>query len=163
METNSTANQRQVAGTHYRASYQHWDFVADTGMGYFEGQITKYVSRHRKKNGPQDLEKAQHFLEKLAELNKGSLHRPCRRVGGWLHRLGLYLRGGLCSVERRARDRTDHFVRTNGLSPLEAEVIRRVVEWETYADLLALFWYMDNLRNAYAEEGGATSAYTGQD
>lgn len=62
------ANSRQVGGAHYQAPYQHWDLVADAGLGYFDGQATKYVSRWRKKNGIQDLQKAQHFLQKYAEV-----------------------------------------------------------------------------------------------
>jgi len=65
---NSEANTTQVGGAHYRTEYQHWDLVWDTGMGYFPGQITKYVSRHSKKNGLQDVRKAAHFAAKYAEL-----------------------------------------------------------------------------------------------
>lgn len=61
------ANETQVGGTHYRTEIQHWDYVLANGLGYFEGQITKYVTRWRKKNGLQDLEKARHFLDKLIE------------------------------------------------------------------------------------------------
>jgi len=64
-ETKPSANDRQVGGKHYASAYQHWDFVLDAKLGYFEGQITKYLSRHRKKNGLQDAEKALHFAEKL--------------------------------------------------------------------------------------------------
>ena len=78
----SNANTKQVAGDHYRSedsTYQHWDLVADTGMGYFEGQITKYVARWRKKNGKQDLEKALHYAQKMQELILA--HRyPLRQV-----------------------------------------------------------------------------------
>lgn len=65
------ANNYQIAGQHYREvnpDYQHWDLVADTGMGYFEGQITKYIARWRLKGGRQDLEKAYHYFTKLREL-----------------------------------------------------------------------------------------------
>ena len=63
-----TANDTQVGGNHYkRMKIQHWDFAISNNMGYMEGQITKYISRWRDKNGLQDLEKAQHFLEKLIE------------------------------------------------------------------------------------------------
>ena len=61
------ANEIQVAGDHYRTPTQHWDYVIANDLGYFEGQITKYVTRWRKKNGLQDLHKARHFLEKLIE------------------------------------------------------------------------------------------------
>ena len=67
----SAANTHQVSGEHYRAlnaQLQHWDLVAETGMGYFEAQITRYVARWRRKAGRQDLEKALHYADKLTEL-----------------------------------------------------------------------------------------------
>lgn len=64
----SEANTRQVGGAHYKSGYQHWDLVADAGLGYFDGQATKYVYRWPKKNGIQDLQKAQHFLQKYSEV-----------------------------------------------------------------------------------------------
>ena len=68
----SSANTKQVAGTHYVSKIQHWDYVVANDLDYFQAQITKYVSRWKKKNGVQDLEKAQHFLEKYIELAKES-------------------------------------------------------------------------------------------
>lgn len=64
------ANSTQVAGNHYRSEIQHWDYVIANDLGYFEGQITKYVTRWRKKNGLQDLYKARHFLQKLIEVTE---------------------------------------------------------------------------------------------
>lgn len=68
----SEANKMQVAGDHYAAPIQHWDYVVANELNYFEGQITKYVTRCRKKNGLQDLYKAQHFLAKYIEVLKVS-------------------------------------------------------------------------------------------
>jgi uncharacterized protein DUF3310 len=69
------ANQRQVGGSHYRETevkgLQHWDLVHLYGWDYFQGQITKYLMRWRKKNGIQDLEKASHYLQKYIELERG--------------------------------------------------------------------------------------------
>ena len=62
-----SANGHQVGGQHYAKPIQHWDYVIAQGLGYFEGQITKYVSRWRDKNGLEDLKKARHFLDKLIE------------------------------------------------------------------------------------------------
>ena len=62
------ANDKQVAGTHYRSEIQHWDFVVANDLDYFQGQITKYVTRWKKKNGLSDLLKAQHFLDKYIEI-----------------------------------------------------------------------------------------------
>jgi hypothetical protein len=64
-----SANEKQVAGTHYKGkTIQPWDYIAANGLGYFEGNIIKYVSRWKDKNGVQDLEKARHYLDKLIEL-----------------------------------------------------------------------------------------------
>lgn len=62
------ANDRQVGGDHYEGELQHWDIVYQAKLDYFQGQITKYVMRHKDKNKLQDLQKAQHFLEKYIEL-----------------------------------------------------------------------------------------------
>ena len=62
-----SANDKQVAGTHYRTAIQHWDYVIANNLDYFQAQITKYVTRWKKKGGPKDLEKAEHFLQKYLE------------------------------------------------------------------------------------------------
>jgi hypothetical protein len=67
--TNSTANQTQIGGDHYKEkNIQPWDFIAANQLGYFEGNIVKYVSRWRDKGGINDLKKARHYLDKLIEL-----------------------------------------------------------------------------------------------
>ncbi len=70
-----SANDNQVAGTHYKLDSkgeQHWDRVYRLyGRGYFVGCATKYLERYHLKNGKQDLEKAIHFIEKLMELEYG--------------------------------------------------------------------------------------------
>ena len=64
------ANERQVGGEHYKSPIQHWDYVAANDLDYFQAQITKYVTRWKKKNGLQDLQKARHFLDKYIELQE---------------------------------------------------------------------------------------------
>ena len=86
-----SANDRQVGGTHYGEDYQHWDFAIDTRMPYIEGQITKYVDRHGRKNGRQDLEKAKHFAEKLFEAATTGAVAPTSIYYGQAH-IGRYLR-----------------------------------------------------------------------
>lgn len=69
----SEANKRQVGGEHYKTGgLEHWDIVHQFQLDYFQGQITKYVMRWRKKNGIQDLKKARHFLDKYIELAEDS-------------------------------------------------------------------------------------------
>jgi hypothetical protein len=63
------ANDQQVAGSHYKKQViQTWDYIAANNIGYFEGNIIKYISRWRDKNGLEDLRKARHYLDKLIEL-----------------------------------------------------------------------------------------------
>lgn len=79
----SEANQTQIGGEHYKADDEaqaraeqaglnkvpeHWDIVHVHGLDYFQGAITKYVMRHKKKRGLEDLQKARHFLDKYIEL-----------------------------------------------------------------------------------------------
>lgn len=64
------ASDRQVAGTHYvTRAMQPWDYIAANNLGYFEGNVVKYVSRWRDKGGVEDLRKAAHYLQKLIEIN----------------------------------------------------------------------------------------------
>ena len=63
------ANDTQVAGDHYKTqTVQTWDYIAANGIGYFEGNVIKYVSRWKQKGGIDDLKKAAHYLQKLIEI-----------------------------------------------------------------------------------------------
>lgn len=64
-----SASDRQVGGEHYKSQpIQPWDYIAANGIGYFEGNVIKYVSRWQQKGGVEDLQKARHYLDKLIEL-----------------------------------------------------------------------------------------------
>lgn len=70
------ANDRQVGGLHYKHDYQHWDWVAEIGMGYLDGTASKYLCRWKDKGGLQDLEKGLHYVEKLEEESR----KPNRKL-----------------------------------------------------------------------------------
>ena len=62
------ANEQQIGGAHYAVkAIQPWDFIVANNIGYLEGNIIKYISRWKDKNGIEDLKKAQHYLQKLIE------------------------------------------------------------------------------------------------
>ena len=64
-----SANDTQISGNHYKGkTVQPWDYIAANNLGYFEGNIVKYVSRWKDKCGVDDLRKAKHYIEKLIEL-----------------------------------------------------------------------------------------------
>lgn len=59
---------KQVAGSHYKElSIQPVEYVYRNQVGFFEGNVIKYVTRWRDKGGIDDLEKAKHYLEMLIE------------------------------------------------------------------------------------------------
>jgi hypothetical protein len=61
----------QVAGSHYKdLAIQPVEYIHANAIGYFEGNVIKYVSRWRKKNGLADLEKARHYIDLLIELER---------------------------------------------------------------------------------------------
>jgi hypothetical protein len=47
---------------------QPWDYIVSNNLGFLEGNIVKYVTRWKDKNGVDDLRKAQHYLAKLIEV-----------------------------------------------------------------------------------------------
>ena len=63
-----SVNDSQVGGTHYQSSIQTWDYIIANDLNYLEGNVVKYVSRHRQKHGVEDLRKAMHYLQKLIEV-----------------------------------------------------------------------------------------------
>jgi len=68
------ANDVQMGGNHYvLKAIQPWDFIIANNLGYLEGNIIKYVTRHKEKGGIEDLKKAQHYLQKLIE-TQGASH-----------------------------------------------------------------------------------------
>lgn len=59
----------QVAGDHYKnQTIQPVEYIHANRIGFFEGNVIKYVTRWKSKGGIKDLEKAKHYLEMLIEL-----------------------------------------------------------------------------------------------
>jgi len=66
-----TALDVQIGGEHYKKyAIQPVEYIHANGLGYFEGNVVKYVTRWRDKGGSADLEKAQHYLQLLIELEE---------------------------------------------------------------------------------------------
>ena len=59
----------QVGGNHYASlAIQPIEYISKNGLGYFEGNVVKYVTRHRDKNGAEDIRKAMHYCRLLLKL-----------------------------------------------------------------------------------------------
>lgn len=61
------AKNKQVGGDHYQMSIQPFDVIDAWGLDFYEGSALKYLARHKKKNGREDLEKAIHYIELTIE------------------------------------------------------------------------------------------------
>ena len=58
------ALQTQVGGTHYKdCAIQPAEYIHSNNIPYLEGCVIKYITRHRRKGGAQDLEKAKHYID----------------------------------------------------------------------------------------------------
>ena len=62
----------QVGGSHYKImEIQPVEYIYKNNLGFIEGNIVKYITRHKEKNGIEDLRKIKHYLELLSELEYG--------------------------------------------------------------------------------------------
>lgn len=146
----------QVGGTHYTASYQHWDMVRSIQLGYFEGQVTRYACRAFRKNGLEDLQKALSYVQKML-----TFHPPITTLQSLFRRIfgtGFYPMY-VESTEDKLLALSDFFAEYNLLENipmgdsyetfsygdgikariaylLENDVIRAICFWRTERDLL---------------------------
>lgn len=64
-----SALNKQVSGNHYKdCGIQPIEYIHANGLSYLEGNVIKYTTRHSKKNGKADIEKAIHYLELILEM-----------------------------------------------------------------------------------------------
>ncbi len=139
-------NEIQIGGAHYRAAVQHWDFAELNGLGYLEGCATKYATRGRKKHvysrlvrivtrlvgfplptPLEDYEKAIHFVKKAQ---------------------ALYLSGHKKPRKGRVVVPVPEFAQANGLTPIEAKVVRGLTYWKTAEDLQAVIELLEDMAEA---------------
>ena len=55
---------------HYDKPIDPRDFITANNLDFNEGNIIKYVSRWKEKNGLEDLLKAKNYLDYLIDINK---------------------------------------------------------------------------------------------
>lgn len=64
-----SALDKQVSGNHYKdKGIQPIVYIHANNLGFCEGNVIKYVTRHKEKNGAADIKKAIHYLELLLKL-----------------------------------------------------------------------------------------------
>ena len=57
----------QIGGEHYKTAIQPVEYIHANGLNFFEGNVLKYITRHRSKGRRKDIEKAIHYLEMLIQ------------------------------------------------------------------------------------------------
>jgi hypothetical protein len=59
----------QVGGDHYKQmKIQPVEFICENNIPYCEANVIKYISRHKSKNGAQDVRKAIHYCEMILKM-----------------------------------------------------------------------------------------------
>jgi len=67
------ATDRQVGGDHYKTcKIQPVDYIVENNLTFLEGNVVKYITRHRRKGeGANDIEKVIHYCELILEKDYG--------------------------------------------------------------------------------------------
>jgi Protein of unknwon function (DUF3310) len=69
----SKASDVQVGGDHYRKyPIQPVEFCIANDIGFLAGNVIKYVTRYKDKNGAEDIRKAIHYLKLILEFEYGA-------------------------------------------------------------------------------------------
>jgi Protein of unknwon function (DUF3310) len=65
--TNALA--KQVGGGHYKEfGIQPVEYIHANNLSFLEGNVVKYITRHKSKNGIEDIKKVIHYCELIIEL-----------------------------------------------------------------------------------------------
>ena len=65
---NNKASEEQVGGTHYKElAIQPSHYIVRNNLGWYEGNIVKYVTRHKQKGQVEDIKKVIHYAQLILE------------------------------------------------------------------------------------------------
>lgn len=60
---------KQVGGGHYKEfGIQPVEYIHANNLSFLEGNVVKYITRHKSKNGIEDIKKVIHYCELIIEL-----------------------------------------------------------------------------------------------
>ena len=64
------ASKLQVGGTHYKdCAIMPIEYIIKNKLDFLEGNVVKYITRHRTKGGREDIEKVIHYANLILEYN----------------------------------------------------------------------------------------------
>ena len=65
-------NNGQIGGDHYKkCGIEPVEYIHANGLDFNEGSIVKYITRHRRKNGAEDIRKIIDYCNIILELDYG--------------------------------------------------------------------------------------------
>jgi hypothetical protein len=65
MKEIDTMDEDKINPSYYKKGIETTDYIQSHELGFLEGNIIKYVTRHKHKNGLEDLLKAEWYLNRL--------------------------------------------------------------------------------------------------
>jgi len=67
------ATDKQVGGNHYKdCKIMPIEYITKNNLDFLEGNVVKYITRHKLKGGVEDIKKVIHYAELILELNYGN-------------------------------------------------------------------------------------------
>jgi hypothetical protein len=74
-----SALDKQIGGSHYKdMAIQPVEYIHKNGLGFCEGNIVKYITRWKTKNGIEDLKKVIHYAELLIQMEQDNADADTR-------------------------------------------------------------------------------------
>lgn len=141
MEANKcTAFSEQIGGSHYKMMpFQPICLIGSLNLDFFQGNVVKYVSRYKLKDGVRDLEKARHYCRMAMELAEKP--EPSEEE------------------QEEALNLTEQFIVENGLPMIIRTIILSVIlrQWEgaiEAIDALSKEYNQSELEAAKENDGG---------
>ena len=63
---------KQIGGSHYKdCVIQPVDYIVKNNLDFLEGNVVKYITRHKTKNGIEDIRKVIHYADLILEKKYG--------------------------------------------------------------------------------------------
>ena len=71
-ERSPKATDKQVGGNHYNdCKIMPIEYITKNNLDFLEGNVVKYITRHKLKGGVEDIKKVIHYAELILELKYG--------------------------------------------------------------------------------------------
>lgn len=78
----SKATDRQTGGSHYSGlAIQPVEYIEANNLSYSAGNVVKYVTRYKAKNGAEDIRKAIHYCELILDNEYKESYNEPQRTG----------------------------------------------------------------------------------